>query len=110
MNSRINELDVMQKTDLFAFAHTETSKALWLLMENMVIEARDEAMATDPADEKTQKARMTEAHAMAKFYTRIRKEIESLVTEQMGEIQRLANEEILKDREKVEEIILSQAR
>ncbi len=109
MNSRVTQLSVMQKTDLFAFSHTETAKSLWELMENVVVEARDEAMAIDPAEEKIQKARMDTAHAMAKFYTRIRKEIESLASEQMGEIERLANEEILKDQELIEAIVLDQA-
>lgn len=107
--NRTTQLSVMQKTDLFAFSHTETAKSLWELMENLVIEARDEAMSIDPADEKLQKARMDTAHAMAKFYTRLRKEIESLASERMGEIERLANEEILKDQERIEAIVLGQA-
>lgn len=102
-------LDLHQKMDLFAFSHTEAAKSLWALMENLIIEARDEAMAIDPAEEKIQKARTDTAHGMAKFYTRLRKEIESIASERVGEIQRLANEEILKDHEAVENIILSQS-
>lgn len=104
----VTQLSVMQKMDLFAFSHTETAKSLWELMQNMIIEARDEAMAVDPAEEKVQKARMDTAHAMAKFYTRVRKEIEFLSNERMGEIERLANEEIMKDQDRIETIILNQ--
>lgn len=99
----------MEKADLFAFSHTETCRALYKLMENMVIDARDEAVAVPPEEEKLQKAKMDMAHAMSKFYTRLRKEIETTASEHLGETQYLANQEVLKDQDTIEAIILDQA-
>lgn len=108
-DSRIQALDVKEKVDLFAFSHTETCRALYKLMENLVLDARDEAMAVPPEEEKLQKAKMDMAHAMSKFYTRLRKEIESTASEHIGELQRIANEEVMKDQDAIESIILDQA-
>jgi hypothetical protein len=106
--NRVTDLNIAEKMGLFAFSHTEQCQALYKLMENMVIEARDDAMAVDPANEKEQKSKMDLAHAMGLYYTRIRKSIESTANEHIGELQRIANEEVLRDREQIEQIILDQ--
>lgn len=108
-SNHIQLLDRMEKADLFAFSHTTTCRALYKLMENLVVEARDEAMSVEPDQEKLQKAKMDTAHAMAKFYTRLRKEIETAASEHRGELQELANQEILGDRDVMEQIILDQS-
>lgn len=108
-SNRVLDLEPREKMDLFSFTHTSTAKALYKLMENLIIDARDEAMAVDPVDEKLQKSRIDGAHWFSVFYTRVRKSIESSAMEHIGELQRFANEEILTDRDQIENIILDQA-
>lgn len=102
------ELTEAQKMELASLAGTNTGEVLFLLMENEVINARDEAMAVDPSDEKQQRAKMTIAHAMSKFYTRLRKQITYQFMEHYNRIQEKTAEATLEDRRTIEEIILKQ--
>ena len=78
-------------------------------MENEVLDARDEAMAVDPVEEKKQVVRMTEAHAIAKFYQKIRKQIEFAAQEQIEEIKSKAAQEATQEQEFMEAVVMEQA-
>jgi hypothetical protein len=78
-------------------------------MENEILAARDEAMAVDPTEEKKQAVRMTEAHAMAKFYQRVRDKIEYAAQEQLDAIKLKAAQAVTQEQEFFEEVILQQA-
>ena len=83
-------------------------QALWKLMANEVNRARDEAMMVDPSKRDEQTAAMTVAHAMAKFFTRVRKSVEYQIAEHIGEVQALAAEHIKDDAEALERYTLQQ--
>jgi hypothetical protein len=106
---RIKELSQAQKMDLIVLSTNPNFQTVYDLMENEVLAARDEAMAVDPTEDKKQVARMTEAHAMAKFYQKIRKQIEFAATEQLAKVQEKAAQEATQEQEFLEEIVLQQA-
>jgi len=103
----VTALTEAQKMDLVSFSSMSTAQTLYLLMENEILEARDAAMAADPADEKRVLALQAQAHAMALFYTRLKKSIENAINEHLGIIAEKATEEALRDQEEIERIVIS---
>lgn len=103
------QLTDAQKMDLIVWASSPVYSVIVDMLESEILDARDEAMATDPAEKEQQSARMTEAHGMAKLYQRFVKKVESCSQEQFAKVQEKANRAILKDQSIVDEIILSQA-
>lgn len=103
------ELSQAQQTEMIIWATSESFPVACQILENEVLNARDEAMVVDPADKETQHARMTEAHGMAKLYQRFRKQIENASSTQLAKLQEKANRSILKDREAIEKIIVESA-
>ena len=106
---RIKELSQAQKMDLIVLSTNPNFQTVYDLMENEVLAARDEAMAVDPTEEKKQVVRMTEAHAMAKFYQKIRKQIEFAATEQLENIKAKAAQEATQEQDFLESVVLEQA-
>lgn len=103
------ELNPAEKSELIAFRATSYYPLIRQIMENMIHEAKDLAMAVDPVNQDEQRARMTEAHAMSKFYTRMIKSIEREVSERMGQIQEKAIQSQLDDREFTDNLLVEQA-
>lgn len=105
----VEDLSNFEKLELIQFSATTYFKTVCKLMEMEVISARDVAMTVDPVNTREQTARMTEAHAMARFYTRFRKTVENMAKEHMGELRAAAAEEAAQDQDIIEQIILAQA-
>jgi hypothetical protein len=101
------ELTDSEKMDLMAHDDGPYAKAIKKLMRKEVITARNEAMDCDPADEKRQRALMTIAHAMEKFYKSLLNTILIEKTAHLAEVRQKAAEEDLKDQEVLERIILA---
>lgn len=102
------DLNPAEKSELIAFTTTTYYPLICKLMENMIHDAKDIAMAVDPANGDEQRARMTEAHAMSLFYVRLIKCITKEVNDRMGEIQEhMANAQI-HDQEFIEDQIIKQ--
>jgi hypothetical protein len=106
---RAVELTTNQQMDMIVWASSPTFPTACQILENEVLNARDEAMAVDPAEKETQHARMTEAHGMAKMYQRFRKQIEMASTNELAKLKERANRELLKDQELIENIVVSSA-
>lgn len=101
------ELSDSEKMDLMAGDDTPYANAIRKLMRKEIFDARDEAMACDPADERKQRALMTVAHAMEKFYKNVLGKITFEKTSHFMEVKQKLLQEELKDQEKIEEIILA---
>ena len=101
-------LDSKDRMDLVILSGQPQLQALWKLMQQEVLRARDEAMLVDPSERDKQAAAMTVAHAMAKFFTRVRKSVEYQIAEHIGEVQALADENIQNDTEALERYTLQQ--
>lgn len=106
---RRRELTQAQKVDLIVLSSNPNFESVYILMENEVLDARDEAMAVDPVNEKLQAVRMSQAHTIAKFYAKIRKEIEFAATEQLDTIKTKAVQEATQEQEFLDSIVLEQA-
>lgn len=106
---RRRELTNAQKMDLIVLSSNPAFEAVYILMENEVLDARDEAMAVDPVEEKKQVVRMTEAYAIAKYYGKIRKQIELAATDQLEAIRAKATQEAAQEQQFFEDIVLQQA-
>jgi hypothetical protein len=105
-HKKIEPLSMHEQQDLIVLGADPRVHTLFKIMEYEIIEARDEAMACDPAEKDKRAALMDTAHAMAKWYTQIRSRITRELNEHLGEIKRRANEELVKDQNAVEKIIL----
>jgi hypothetical protein len=108
----VEELSQHEKLELIQFSATTYYKVICKLLEQEVIGARDIAMSVDPvsADKRIEQSeRMTEAHAMAKFYARFVTTLESLAAEHIGELKAAAAEQIAQNREQIEAIVMGQA-
>jgi len=99
------ELSDGEKMDLMAGDDTPYANAIKKLMRFEIVKARDEAMECPPEEEAKQKALMTVAHAMQKFYKNILGAIIFEKTKHLSDVKLRQAEEEMKDREKVEEII-----
>ena len=106
--NKVTELSITEKLDLFQFAHTSYAETVYKLLELILIEMRDEAAETDPADEKKQKAVWDVAHAAHKIYTRFRQEVQKIAEGHRADIADKANKEILEDQQEMERIMLNQ--
>jgi hypothetical protein len=100
------ELTDSEKMDLMVHDDGPYAKAVKKLMRYEIIKARDEAMECDPAEDKKQKSLMTIAHAMEKFYKNILGAIAMEKTKHLSDVRLKAQEEDLKDQEKLNEVIL----
>lgn len=105
---KIKTLSDAKKRDLIVLCANPNINVLWELMENIVIDSRDAAMAIDPADEKRQRAGMTIAHAQAKMYTKVRETIQYITEEHLNETRRLEYEKAMGTQEEIERIVLEQ--
>ena len=101
-------LTTSDKNQLITFSLSQQAQALWKLMQILIYDQRDNAMAVDPSDIKKQAAETTVAHAMARFYHQLRQRVDGMANEQIGELRARANAEIVKDAKKIEEIVMSQ--
>ncbi len=106
---RAVELTTTEKMDLIVWSSSPSFEVVCKLLENKVLNGRDEAMAVDPAEEIVQRARMTEAHAMAKFYQWFRDEIRMASADELAKMKEKANRALLRDQEVIENIIVSSA-
>lgn len=104
------ELTPEEMMDLTVFGSMPVAKTVYKLMENAIADARNEAMECDPAREAVQRSLMTVAHAMDKFYKKVRSKIEFAQTEHLTDVRQKALQEDLKDQAKVEEIIMANVR
>jgi hypothetical protein len=100
------ELSESEKMDLMAGDDSPYAKAIKKLMRKEITEARQEAIECDPSDEKKQRALMTVAHAMDKFYKNVLGKIVFEKTSHFAEVKQKLAEEELKDQEKLSEVIL----
>lgn len=91
------------------FSGTQSYSAVLKLMELMLVEARDEAVLISPAKKDEQLAALNTAHAMSKILLGFKERIQFLVDEQLADIRQIASQEAMQDRERCEEIILSQS-
>lgn len=103
----VTELTEIEKIDLVVFSSMPVAETLFRIMEDEILEARDLAMATDPVNVKQVLALQAEAHAMARFYTRIRNKIEGSKVEHFGNIAAKAVEEAIQDQDELENLIIS---
>lgn len=104
----VTELSPQDQILLITTAESAGAKILFRIMEQEIIDARDEAMAVNPAKEAEQRAAMTVAHAMAKFYRKVRTRIQQEFQKHKESLIQ-AQQSVLDDPEEVEEMILSQA-
>src|SRR5258705_13169544 len=74
--NQTRELTPEEMMDLTVFGAMPVAKTVYKVMEFVIADARDEAMECDPAREAVQRALMTVAHAMDKFYKKVRGKIE----------------------------------
>src|SRR6266550_1024453 len=100
------ELTDSEKMDLMAGDGTPYANAIKKLMKIEISKARDEAMDCDPSEEKKQRALMTVAHAMEKFYKNLMGAIVFEKTVHLADVKHRLAEEELKDQEKLSEVIL----
>ena len=100
------ELTPEEMMDLTVFGAMPVSKTVYKVMEFAIADARDEAMECDPAHEATQRSLMTVAHAMDKFYKKVRGKIEFAQMEHLSDVKQKVLAEDMKDQERVEEIIM----
>jgi len=101
-----NELTDIEKMDLAVLHQDPRVKTLYKLMELEIVDARNEAMEADPAETAKQLSLMTVAHAMDKFYRRVRSKIEFGVAEHVADVKAKMLQEELKDQERLNEVIL----
>jgi hypothetical protein len=106
---KVEELAEGEKMDLLMFGQQAISKTVFKLMEMIIINARDNAMACNPAKIVEQKALMDGAHAKAEFYHEIREAIRGAAEEHLAKMKQGEVEEAMADEEFVENVILSQA-
>lgn len=106
LQEEIGELTDSEKMDLMVGDDSPYAKAIKKLMRTEVANAREEALDCDPADEKKQKALLDIAHAMKKFYTNVQAQIYFEKTKHLADVKHKVAEEELKDKEKLDEIIL----
>lgn len=100
------ELNDSEKMDLMAGDGTPYANAIKKLMKIEISKARDEAMDCDPSEEKKQRALMTVAHAMEKFYKNLMGAIVFEKTVHLADVKQKLAEEELKDQEKLNDVIL----
>ncbi len=100
------ELTDSEKMDLMAGDGTPYANAIKKLMKIEINKARDEAMECDPSDEKRQRALMTVAHAMEKFYRNLTGAIVFEKTSHLADVKQKIAEAELQDQEKLAEVIL----
>lgn len=104
--NQTRELTPEEMMDLTVFGAMPVSKTVYKVMEMAIADARDEAMECDPAREAVQRSLMTVAHAMDKFYKKVRGKIEFAQMEHLSDVKQKVLAEDMKDQEKIEEIIL----
>lgn len=109
ITGRQTELTDAQKMDLIVLSANPTFEVVYLLWENLILDARDEAMAVDPSEPAKQASRMTEAHALAKAYKRFRDNVTNSLAEQHGKIKLKVAETLAKEQDFIDQIVLSQA-
>jgi len=95
--------------ELIVWSTTPVYKTVCDLFESIVLDARDEAMAVDPAEEVKARARLTEAHAAAKVYQQFRDKIESLSADRLAKLKDKVNRQLIKDDAFIESVILANA-
>jgi len=100
------ELTDSEKMDLMAGDGTPYANAIKKLMKIEINKARDEAMECDPSDEKKQRALMTVAHAMEKFYKNLMSAIVFEKVSHLADVKHRIAEAELEDQEKLEAVIL----
>lgn len=104
----VKELSNPEKLDLIVYCTNPQIEILWKLMEMEIIQFRDDAMAVDPAKKDEQSARMTEAHAVAKFYERVRNSIQYITQEHLNQAKQLEYEQQMQSPEEILKVLLSQ--
>lgn len=98
-----------QKMDLIVLSANPAFEVVYLLWENLVLDARDDAMAVDPSEPIKQTSRMTEAHALAKAYKRFRDNVTNSLAEQHSKIKLKVAADLANEQNFIEQIVLSQA-
>lgn len=101
-----SELTDSEKMDLVAGDNTPYANAIKKLMRIEVSKAQLEAVECDPSDEKKQRSLMTVAHAMDKFRKNLLGAVLFEQTTHLADVKKRVLEEELKDRAKLDEIIL----
>lgn len=107
--NKVEPLTNSEKMDIMVLSANPMIMSLWKFLEMEIIAARDEAMAVDPSQRDEQLAKLTIAHAMQKFYTRVRDDIKFMTQEHLAHTQQLNWEKtIAADPKVVEDIYFSQ--
>lgn len=106
---RFAELTQAEKMDLIVLASNPNFQTIYKLMENECIAAREDAISVDPKDKEGQIAALTIAHAMHKFYVKIRKEIQFAGQEQLDLIKTKAALAAAQEQDFLESIVIEQA-
>lgn len=104
--NKVTPLTNSKQMDLIIMSSNPQIQALWELMELIILDARDEAMETDPAKREEQLAKMTMAHDFDKFYKRVRDHITYITREHLAAAQRLEVEKTLGTAEELERYLL----
>lgn len=99
------ELTQSEKMDIIAGDGGPYANAIKKLMKLEITRARDEAMECDPTDKEKQHVLMTIAHAMEKFHKNLMGSISFEKTSHLIDVKDKVLQEVLKDREKYEEIV-----
>lgn len=117
MNSPVNkspletgravELTTGEQMDIIVWSSSPTFLTVCKLLENIVLNARDEAMAVDPALRDVQYARMTEAHGIAAAYHKFRNEVDTASATELAKLKEKANRELAKDQDFVANALIS---
>jgi hypothetical protein len=100
--NKVQELTNSEKMDIMILSGNPAILTLWKFMEMEIIQARDEAMNSDPSKPNEQVAKLTIAHAMEKFYKRVREDISYLTQEHLAETRRLEWERRLQEPDELE--------
>jgi hypothetical protein len=108
IGAEVTELTSQERQDLVLWSGMPSRQAVKKLLEQMLVEARDEAVLIPPHEKDKRLAALDVAHAMGQVIIKLDEKINFLVGEFKGEINRKVNEEELATQEKFEEIIMSQ--
>ena len=101
-------LDAAEKAELLQFSYTTTANIIFKVLEIMVIEARDEAAAVDPANEAEVRAKQGVAYTMGLLYAKFKEKVQGPALEHYGETKRILNARLAQEQEFIEDIIINQ--
>jgi hypothetical protein len=104
--TQLVDLTLQERQDLVLFSGTPAYAAIRKLLESMLVEARDEACLI-PAHERDKRlAALDQATAIATVYSRLSEQINYLVEEHLGLMQRKEAEVAMEDQDLLESIIM----